>query len=338
MSATVAAALKKIAVAIASDPKALKKIGLAVLVIFVVVFLPVIVLLGLTSGDITIDTGRLKELVIESLSEDETGRLQALEDKMGEIHDVMVDTGFSSAQAKEAQVLYVMALYDHRDDEDFNQKLIYGFYQAQSDEQLISQINDQFGTQIKPEDFSNVMKNIREQQIAVVFDNPVTKNNLDLVKWAQYAVSDGWGYVWGTYGKVLTEESLWARTDQYPYQVGRFFSFIKTNWVGKRTADCIGLIKGYGWYNPDNGEIEYGTNGVPDTDATSLYSLASEKGPISTIPEIPGLAVWQTGHVGIYIGNGQVIQAAGTKQGVILSELQHTGFTHWLKIPFISYG
>lgn len=57
-----------------------------------------------------------------------------------------------------------------------------------------------------------------------------------------------------------------------------------------------------------------------------------------TIPEIPGLAVWHEGHIGIYIGNGEVVQAANTKAGVIRNKLEDTAWTHWLKIPYISYS
>lgn len=37
-----------------------------------------------------------------------------------------------------------------------------------------------------------------------------------------------------------------------------------------------------------------------------MYYAATEKGNISTIPEIPGLAVWHEGYIGVYIGNGAV--------------------------------
>ena len=41
------------------------------------------------------------------------------------------------------------------------------------------------------------------------FVDPTTKNNLDLVTYAENAWENGWGYVWGTYGSVLTD-SLFA--------------------------------------------------------------------------------------------------------------------------------
>ena len=118
---------------------------------------------------------------------------------------------------------------------------------------------------------------------------------------------------------------------------GGYEDFIRQNWLGGRTADCVGLIKGYGWYNTETAQIEIGANGMPDIGADTMYENAAEKGTIDTIPEIPGLAVWHEGHIGIYIGNGEVIQAANTNAGVIRTPIGQTGWTHWLKIPYISY-
>ena len=78
----------------------------------------------------------------------------------------------------------------------------------------------------------------------------------------------------------------------------------------------MGLIKGYGWLSPETMTIDYGTPGMPD---------------------IPGLAVWHDGHIGVYIGGGQVVEAMGTKYGVVKTELAGRGWTHWLKVPYINY-
>ena len=163
------------------------------------------------------------------------------------------------------------------------------------------------------------------------------KNNLDLVKWAENAYANKWGYVWGTYGLVLDEENFNFKLQQYPEELEPNKEFILNNWFGGRTADCIGLIKGYSWYNPKTKEIEYGTNGMPDIGANTMFENAEEKGEISTIPEIKGLAVWQNGHIGIYIGTGEVIEAMGTKYGVVKTKIKNRNWTHWLKIPYITY-
>ena len=170
------------------------------------------------------------------------------------------------------------------------------------------------------------------------FVDPTTKNATDLVTYAINAYESGWGYVWGTFGSVLTEGLFQSKLEQYPDGVGNYEEFIRNNWVGKRTTDCCGLIKGYGWLDPETMSINYGTNGMPDLGANQMYYNASESGTIDTIPEIPGLAVWHDGHIGVYIGNGYVIEAMGTKYGVVKTQLEGRGWTHWLKVEYINYN
>ena len=172
---------------------------------------------------------------------------------------------------------------------------------------------------------------------ASAFVNPGTKNAADLVAFAEYAWQSGWGYVWGTHGDVLTQSSLDALAAMYPQGVGDKYSLIQSKWLGSRTTDCVGLIKCYGWLDSDSLSIGYATNGMPDWTANQFYYAATESGPISTIPEIPGLAVWRDGHIGVYIGGGQVIEAMGTAYGVVKTNLSERNFTHWLKLPSISY-
>jgi len=169
------------------------------------------------------------------------------------------------------------------------------------------------------------------------FADPSTKNAADLVAYAIHAWESGWGYVWGTYGNILTESLFEYKLEQYPEGVGNYEDFIEANWLGGRTADCVGLIKGYGWLDPDTLTIGYATNGMPDYSANQMYRSASVFGTIDTMPDTPGLAVWFDGHIGVYIGNGQVIEASGTRKGVVKTELEGRGWTHWLEIEYINY-
>ena len=169
------------------------------------------------------------------------------------------------------------------------------------------------------------------------FTDPSTKNSHDLVAYAQQAFENGWGYVWGTCGWVLTPQMFASKLSQYPDGVGKYKNFIEENWLNGRTTDCVGLIKGYGWLDSNTLEVGYGTNGMPDISADQMYQVATTKGSMSTMPDTPGLAVWHKGHIGVYIGNGEVIEAMGTKYGVVKTKLQDRNWTAWLEIPYINY-
>lgn len=136
---------------------------------------------------------------------------------------------------------------------------------------------------------------------------------------------------------MLTDSLLSSKASQYPDEVGGSKAFIEKTWLGGRTTDCVGLIKGYSWYNSETGELTPATNGMPDIGADNMFNSATEKGTIDAIPEIQGLAVWHEGHIGIYIGGGEVIQAANTKAGVIKTKLSDNGWTHWLEILYSKY-
>lgn len=339
MSATVAAALKKIAVAVLTDKKLRRTVLGIILGVLIIIIMPVAAVISVFSGDTKIDTDRLQQLVIEELSDEEKDKLQTVEDTMKAIETAMTEKGLPAERTKEAQVLYVLALSNHAEQADFVSKLAGCFAEEQTDEQLITAVNAAFGTELKTEDFTKVMTAIRAKAINTsAFTDPNTKNAHDLAEWAKQAYAKKWGYVYGTYGEVLTESILTAKASQYPEQVGDNEEFIRSHWLGVRTADCIGLIKGYAWYNCDTGEIDYRSNGVTDMGSDSMLDMATEKGTIDTMPDIPGIAVWKAGHIGVYVGDGQTIHAANTELGVIMTPLEKSSWTHWLKIPYISYA
>ena len=86
------------------------------------------------------------------------------------------------------------------------------------------------------------------------FTNPAGKNADDLVQYALHAYQEHWGYVWGTFGHVLTESLFEAKLAQYPDALAGNADFIRQTWVGGRTTDCVGLIKGYGWLDAETEE------------------------------------------------------------------------------------
>lgn len=118
--------------------------------------------------------------------------------------------------------------------------------------------------------------------------------------------------------------------------------------------DCVGLIKGilWGWsadLSKSYGGAGYAINGVPDIGADTMISKCSGVSTdFSNI--VPGEVVWMSGHIGIYIGNGVVVESTprwkwGVQKSTILnvskSQVSGTvGTRSWTKhgkLPYVSY-
>ena len=334
-----AATVAKITSAVASDKNARKVIGVIIGSVIGLLLIPLIAYMGIIGNmdSIEIDTNQVQQSIVQNMSAEEKAKLQHIEDVMTGISKECSKRKLKSIVGKKAQAVYVCAFYDvEKSDNDFISKLVDCFEQAKDDNELLNMLNSAFGTNISAEDFSHLMSVISNTVIDIDLSN-TDKNNLDLVKWAQMAYDNKWGYVWGSHGNVLTANELKRLEKTFGSHVTDKEEYIKSHWLGRRTSDCVGLIKGYGWYDETSGTIKYGANGMKDVTADGMFNAAVEKGPISTMPDIPGIAVWHQGHIGVYIGNGYVIHAANTYDGVIKTPITSSGWTHWLKVPYINY-
>lgn len=339
MSVTVGAALKKIAVALLTDKKVLKTIGGIVLVIIIIVVMPIIAVVSIFNGGMDIDTDKLNQSIQENISAEQMANFQLINDTMTEIES-QLDKKKLSDYNTQAEVIYLFSLSDKSKENDFVKNFVSCFKKNQSDEDLIKAVNAKFGTEIEYDEFQQMMKYIKGAEISTAgFTNASTKNNIDLVKWCEDAYKNGWGYVYGGYGQVCTKQYLDQQASLFPgnNEAGGEMRTVGEKWLGKRVCDCIGLIKSYAWYNAASGEIVVGSNGFTDCGANSIWSNVTESGPISNMHDTPGLAVWMDGHIGVYIGNGEVIEAQGTAYGVVKTQLKNRGWTKWLKIPNIEY-
>ena len=106
MSVTVGAALKKIAVALLSDKKTLKKAAMAILVVIVALFMPMAAIITVFSGTLKLDVGALQEQIAEEMSDGDRQMLQQVEDNMNAIQTALRDADMPS-RVREAQVLYL---------------------------------------------------------------------------------------------------------------------------------------------------------------------------------------------------------------------------------------
>lgn len=118
----------------------------------------------------------------------------------------------------------------------------------------------------------------------------------------------------------------------------------------------MGLIKGilWGWdgdLSRTYGGAGYACNGVPDYDAKKMIDCCRE---VSTdfSDIVPGEAVWMDGHIGVYVGEGLVVEATPKwRGGVQRSTLANTagsktlpgtaGARTWTKhgkLPWVDYA
>lgn len=158
------------------------------------------------------------------------------------------------------------------------------------------------------------------------------KTAKDLVEYAKAQL--GLPYWYGTFGLTATAELYAAKKKQYPEMYASWDDF--PSQYGKRVHDCVGLIKGYLWSDSATAKPKY--NSSQDVSANGMLNACKEKGTINTIPDIAGVLVFMPGHVGIYIGDGYVIEARGHQYGVVKTILSARPWKNWGKCPWIDYS
>lgn len=141
-------------------------------------------------------------------------------------------------------------------------------------------------------------------------------------------------YWFGTFGQIATDKL-------YEYNKGRLPSYYTAadfpRQYGQRVHDCAGLIKGYLWSETPESAPQYAKD-YPDISADQMRAQCTETGDISTLPETPGVLIFYSGHVGVYIGNGQAIEARGHAYGVVQTSVKARSWRWWGKLKYLDYG
>lgn len=152
-------------------------------------------------------------------------------------------------------------------------------------------------------------------------------------------------YVMGCFGSPMNATNKKRYTNNYEYnkKLSRAKK-INSSSVDTFGFDCVNLIKGILWgWNGDitktYGGAKYNTNGVPDTNAGGLFDkYCSDKSDNFNKIE-KGEIVWLKGHVGIYIGDGKVVECTPIwKDGVQITSLSQRKWLKHGKLKFIDYG
>ena len=172
----------------------------------------------------------------------------------------------------------------------------------------------------------------------------------DLVAKFKYALDNHWGYQWGTAGVLWTEAkqkqrvqymvnkygTSWQKNSEAKQDNYYYAAVYGSKWIGHYVADCSGL---FAWaFSKLGGSIAHGSNSIYDRYCTEKGKLTNEIR--KTIK--PGTAVFtgdskSHGHIGLYVGNGKVIEASGTQAGVCVSNLTATKWTYWGSLRGVTY-
>ncbi len=163
--------------------------------------------------------------------------------------------------------------------------------------------------------------------------------NLEFVAFCKAALDKPVMYMWGTYGKPITDDLIKSKAEQYPSHYDAKYQAELRAKIGTGIGcDCTGLIK---WFLWTGGDIEQPPkyDGATDNSASGLYGAAKVRGKIEGIPERPGLIVSMPGHCGVYIGKRKVIECTKGKygNGVVETNLTDRPWEKWCELAYIDY-
>ena len=142
-----------------------------------------------------------------------------------------------------------------------------------------------------------------------------------------------WGYIFGTSGQMWTKEkqdALSAKAGNTNYELSIKYG---SKWIGHYVADCSGLIVYICKQNGLTG-IPHGSNSIWKNSLTTRGEMTASL-PVGAL-----VFKCRNGndmyHVGIFVGNGEVIEAQGTKSGVVKSNV--SAWSHFGLLKGVNYS
>lgn len=308
MSATVAAALKKVAIYILGDEKKRGKLFVVVGSIAAgflgLMCLPVAVLSSMGNMEIEqpqIDKSLFNEsAIMAGLSSEQQAKITEIQNSGQEIEEAMTNAGVRSQTIK-AQMIY-MSYFDEV--QNFNAESYANLFAvAPNDSDLIAAINSTYGLEIDYDEYMRSYTWVMNSTInEYMFTDSTTKNCADMAAWAENAYISGWGYMNGFIGERNESDRI-------------------------RYADNAGLMLGYLNYDP--------TEKVFTSDHDTL--VYTEQGGLDTMPEVAGVGLFDGSQHGIYVGNGEVIYCSELA-GYVTKDIVPNGiWTSWCTYEGVDY-
>ncbi len=159
MAAPVIPIIKKVAAkigsAVASDKRGRKVILWIVGIVLFLLLMPIIALLAIFNSGLDTSFKDVNDILKEQQI--------VAEATMTEIERQMLYEGYTELKIEEAQALYMLVLFDRGKEENFAQRYVACFDFEQTDEELIDNVNAEFGTTVKAQEYTNVVQEIRDK-------------------------------------------------------------------------------------------------------------------------------------------------------------------------------
>ena len=165
----------------------------------------------------------------------------------------------------------------------------------------------------------------------------------DLISGFETAVEEQWGYIYGMTHEKWSAEKQADYAKRYASDEKRKLSVQNGGkWAGHWVTDCSGIFK-Y-WFEQLGGKMYHGSNTMYREWCTAKGKLRNGQRTDGQ-PLKPGTAVFCLresdgvySHVGLYIGDGTVIEAEGTNAGVIRSKLSNPKWEAWGELKGVDYS
>ena len=160
----------------------------------------------------------------------------------------------------------------------------------------------------------------------------------DFIAYVKIPLQQHWGYIYGMMGQTWTKakQATYSQPGHKNWQNTKAYG---AQWIGRRVIDCSGLIA---WACKQLGEkVAHHAHYLYTDYSTEKGKLVNGHKLDGSVPRIGTLVYLsqQSGrkhHVGVYTGNNIVVQAKGTKWGVVTSNLAH--WDCWSQLKCIEYS
>lgn len=150
-------------------------------------------------------------------------------------------------------------------------------------------------------------------------------------------------YMWGGLFREVTkgyiDQLSGIKGYQVQYPANRKVYLNSLVGKGYYGCDCVGLVKSYYFGGVGIAKNAKGYKGSLDYGVGTMYNAAKVKGKIATMPKKEGVLVMTSdfGHVGVYIGNGEVVECTLSRfgDGVVKTKLSDRSWAWWCQCPCI---